>query len=93
MPEPRIRTGLKHFLRGLSPILVVIGGVSFFVGGRVIYEFGRVDRALAEIIGIAVAFACLIGAALAKYVIDDIEWKEANEEASGSDHKTGSGFP
>ena len=88
MPGSRIRIGLKHFLRGLSSILLVICGLSFFFGGRAIHEFGRVDRTLAEVIGIAASFICLIGAAVAKHVIDDIEWKEANEDAAASANKT-----
>ena len=73
---------MKHFLRGLSSFLALIAGLSFFFGGRAIHEFGKVDRSLAEILGIGVAFACLIAIAISKHVIDDIEWKEANEEAS-----------
>ncbi len=53
----------------------VIGAISFLLGGRAIHEFRGVDRLLAELIGIAVAFVCLIGCVLAKHVIDDIEWK------------------
>jgi hypothetical protein len=39
-----------------------------------------VDRLLAEIQGIRVAFACLIAITISEHAIDDIEWKEANEE-------------
>jgi hypothetical protein len=43
-----------------------------------------VDRLLAEILGIGVAFACLIAIAISKHVIDDIEWKKANEEEAAA---------
>jgi hypothetical protein len=82
MTTSQIRTGMKYFLRGLSSFLAVIAGLSFLFGGRAIHEFGKVDRSLAEILGIGVAFACLIAIAISKHVIDDIEWKEANEEAT-----------
>ena len=72
---------LKHFLQGVSSVLIVIAGMSFFVGGRVIHEFGTVDRTLAEIIGIGLAFVCLILVVVAKHKIEDIEWQEQNEEA------------
>ena len=87
MPKSQIRTELKHFLRGLSSPLAVIAGLSFLFGGRAIHEFGKVDRLLAEILGIGVAFACLIAIAISKHIIDDIEWKEANAEAAASDSK------
>lgn len=73
------KAALKHFLRGPSSVLGIVAGLSFFFGGRVIHEFGRVDRTLAEIMGIALAFLCLIGIAVAQHAIDDIEWQEANE--------------
>ncbi len=82
MPKSQIRTGMKYFLRGLSSFLAVIAGLSFFFGGRAIHEFGKVDRLLAEILGIGVAFACPIAIVITKHVIDDIEWKEANKEVA-----------
>lgn len=82
MPKSQIRTGMKYFLRSLSSFLAVIAGLLFFFGGRAIHEFGKVGRSLAEILGIGLAFACLIAIAISKHVIEDIEWKEANEEAA-----------
>jgi hypothetical protein len=84
MPKSQIKTGMKYFLRGLSSFLAVIAGFSFLFGGRAISAFGKVDRLLAEILGIGVAFACLIAMAISKHVIDDIEWKEANEEEAAA---------
>ena len=87
MPKWQIRSGMKYFLRGLSSFLAVIAGLSFLFGGRAIHEFGNVDRLLAEILGIGVAFACLIAIVISEHVIDDIEWKEANEEPAASASK------
>jgi hypothetical protein len=84
MPPSGTKAALKHLLRGLSSVLGIVAGLSFFFGGRAIHELGRVDRTLAEIIVIALAFVCLIGIAVAKHVIDDIEWREANELAAAS---------
>ena len=81
MPQHATRSTLKHFLQGVSSVLIVIAGMSFFFGGRAIHEFGTVDRTLAEIIGIGLAFLCLILGVVAKYKIEDIEWQEQNEEA------------
>jgi len=64
----------------MSSVLIVIAGMSFFFGGRAIHEFGTVDRTLAEIIGIGLAFLCLILVVVAKYKIEDLEWQEQNEE-------------
>jgi hypothetical protein len=72
----------------MALFLAVIAGFSFLFCGRAISAFGKVDRLLAEILGIGVAFACLIAIAISKHVIDDIEWKKANEEeAAASDSK------
>ena len=81
MPRSAIRTTLKSFLRGLSTVSFAIAGLSFFFGGRAIHEFGGVERMLAEIVGIGIAFVCLIVGAIAKHKIGDIEWEEQNEDA------------
>jgi hypothetical protein len=81
MPQHTLRSTLKHFLQGSWTVLAVIAGISFFVGGRAIHEFGGVDRTLAEIIGIGIAFLCLILGAVGKCNLEDIEWQEQNEEA------------
>ena len=46
---------LKRLLQGLGWLLMVIGGLSFWVGGRAIGEFGKVDRILAEMLGLGIA--------------------------------------
>jgi|GEM_PF-5937531 len=81
MPRHAIRSTLKDFLEGVWPVFPVIAGLSFFFGGRAIHDFGGVDRTLAEMIGIGVAFLCLILGAIGKYKVEDIEWQEQNEEA------------
>lgn len=81
---PPTENRLKYLLRGLSSAVAITAGIFFLFGGRAIHEFGGVDRWLAELIGIGVAFLCLIGYVVARHVIDDIEWKEANEEYSSA---------
>ena len=84
-----IRTNTKHLLRRLMYVLCAIGGLAFLFGGVLIHIVWNLDRFLGELIGIALAFACLICGAVANHVIDDIEWREANEEAAVSDRKAG----
>lgn len=61
-----MRWAAKYLLAGLGWILLVIAGLSFFVGGRAISEFGKVERILAEVLGIAIAIACAALGVLAK---------------------------
>jgi hypothetical protein len=49
------RSALRAFLRGLSWLLLAVAGLSFWVGGRAISEFGKVDRILAEFLGLSLA--------------------------------------
>jgi len=49
---------VKLLLRGLAWLLFVIGGLSFLVGGRMISESWKIDRILAEMIGLGIAGAC-----------------------------------
>jgi hypothetical protein len=81
MPRSAIRTTLKSLLQGLSTVSFALAGLSFFFGGRAIHEFGGVERMLAEMVGIGVAFVCFIIGVIAKGKIDDIESEEQNEEA------------
>ncbi len=46
---------IKPIINGLSWMLIGIGGMSFRVGGRALHEFAGVDRAIAEIEGLAAA--------------------------------------
>ena len=45
----------KHALRGLSWLLFVVAGLLFWVGGRAISEFAKVERILAEFMGLLLA--------------------------------------
>jgi len=49
----------KALKRGIAWLLFVIGGLSFWVGGRAISEFGKVDRIISEMLGLGIAGACL----------------------------------
>jgi uncharacterized membrane protein len=75
------RSALQYILQGAASALLAIAGIYFFFDGRAIHDFGGVDRTLAEIVGIGGAFLCLIIAVAGKYKIDDIDWREQNEEA------------
>jgi hypothetical protein len=81
MTRHNLRSTLKRFLQGVSPLLFALGGLSFLFGGRAIHEFEGIDRTLAEIIGLGLAFLGLILGMVGKYKIEDIEWQEQNEEA------------
>ena len=43
---------LKALQQGLGWVLMLIGGLSFLVGGRAISEFGKVDRTFGEVLGL-----------------------------------------
>jgi hypothetical protein len=61
-----MRSAAKYLLRGLGWVLFVIAGLSFWAGGRAISEFGKVERILAEVLGIGIAIACGVLGFLAK---------------------------
>jgi hypothetical protein len=44
---------IKQIVGGLSWMLVAGGGISFWIGGRALHEFAGIDRAIAEIEGLA----------------------------------------
>jgi hypothetical protein len=49
---------VKLLLRGLAWLLFMIGGLSFWAGGRLISESWKIDRILAEMIGLGIAAVC-----------------------------------
>jgi hypothetical protein len=49
------RSVLKSFLLGSSWLLLGIAALAFWFGGRAIHEFGKVDRLLAELLGLSIA--------------------------------------
>jgi hypothetical protein len=67
------KPALKAFLHGLAWFSLVVAGLSFWVGGRAISEFGKVDRIMAEFLGLSIAG----GAGLLGYIL--------KEKANGRD--------
>jgi hypothetical protein len=56
---------IKPIVTGLSWVLIAIGGMSFWVGGRTLHEFAGIDRAIAEVAGLAgAALLIALGAGL-----------------------------
>ena len=51
------RTVTSSLLRGAAGFLGVAAGVSFFVGGRALHEFGKIDRTVGEMVGLVLAAA------------------------------------
>jgi hypothetical protein len=60
------KLALKSLLRGIAWLLFAVAGLSFWMGGRVIGEFAKTERTLAEIEGIGLALACAGLGAVAK---------------------------
>ena len=66
------RSFWKVFLHGLAWILFAVAGVAFWVGGRAISEFAKIDRILAEMLGLGIAFATGVLAYILKSTADDL---------------------
>jgi len=66
------RSVLKAFLRVGSWLLLGIAGIAFWVGGRAISEFGKVDRILAEFLGLLIAVVTGIVGYVLKTSADDL---------------------
>jgi hypothetical protein len=66
------RSFWKAFLHGLAWILFAVAGLAFWVGGRAISEFGKVDRILAEMLGLGIAFASGALGYILKTTADDL---------------------
>lgn len=49
------RSFWKAFLHGLAWVFFAIAGIAFWGGGRAISEFGKIDRILAEMLGLGFA--------------------------------------
>ena len=69
---PATRSLLKPFLHGLAWILFTIAGLVFLAGGKIITESGKVDRILAEMLGIMIAFAIGAVGYVFKNIGDDV---------------------
>ena len=91
MSRPKARTTLKYLLKGLSKLLFLVGALFFLVGGRAIHEFGHVERVLAEVLGLATAAVLFFCGYMAKSAIEDLEWEQANEEATTSAEENSDG--
>jgi hypothetical protein len=71
---------LKACLLGLAWLLFGVAALAFWVGGRAIHEFARIDRILAEVLGLFIALVTgMIGYAL-KTTADDLD---SGEDSSG----------
>jgi hypothetical protein len=66
------RSFSKAFLHGLAWALFAIAGLAFWVGGRAISEFGKIDRILGEMLGLGIAFAIGALGYLLKTTADDL---------------------
>jgi len=51
------RSFWKDFLQGLAWVLFAIAVLAFWVGGSAISEFGKIDRIVAEMLGLLIAAA------------------------------------
>jgi|HubBroStandDraft_5_1064220.scaffolds.fasta_scaffold372504_1 hypothetical protein len=66
------RSVLKAFLRAGSWLFLGIAGVAFFVGGRAISEFAKIDLILSEFLGLLIAGASGAAAYALKNSADDL---------------------
>lgn len=57
---------MKAFFRGLSWLSFIVAGLLFWVGGRAISEFGKIDRVLGEMLGLGLAVLFVGIGAIAK---------------------------
>jgi urea transporter len=62
------RSFWKAFLHGLAGVLFAIAGLTFWAGGKLISESAKMDRILAEMLGLMIAF--LLGAL--GYILKDL---------------------
>ena len=66
------RSFLKAFLHGLAWVFLAIAGVAFWVGGRAISEFGKIDRILSEMLGLGIAAGTGMLGYILKTTADDL---------------------
>jgi hypothetical protein len=78
-----MKTSLKSLLQGLAWLLFVIAGLSFWVGGRAITEFAKMDRLLGEMLGLGFAGACLALGMVLKTLGEPDEVDEHRSSDSG----------
>jgi hypothetical protein len=63
---------LKPLLHGISQLLFVAAGVAFLLGGVVISAAGKVDRILAEMMGMVIAAGLGLLGFIAKRTAEDL---------------------
>lgn len=70
------RSFWKAFLHGLAWIHFAIAGVAFWMGGRAISEFGKIDRILSEMLGLGIAAGTGVLGYILKTTADDLSAKQ-----------------
>jgi hypothetical protein len=68
-----VQSAVKTLFTGTSWLLFASAGLLFFMGGRAFNEFFKIDRIVAEMCGIGLAFLCGALGAAAKSIADDME--------------------
>ena len=76
-----MRNGFRAILTGLSRTLWILGGVSFFFGGRALAEFAHTDRLTGEFIGIAAAVLLLALGGWLNSIAEDLEIFQSQDAA------------
>jgi hypothetical protein len=73
------KSAARALLRGVSWILFAVAGGAFWVGGRAISEFGKIDRVVAEIEGLCLAIVSGALGLWAKSTADDFDKGEESD--------------
>ena len=66
------RSFCKVLLRGLAWVLFAIAGLAFLAGGKIISESEKIDRILAEMLGLGIALATGALGYILKSTADDL---------------------
>ena len=66
------RSFWKALLNGLAWVLFAVAGLTFLAGGKVISESAKMDRMLAEMLGLLIAFALGAVGYVLKNFADDL---------------------
>ena len=69
---------MKALLTGTSQLLLVLAGLLFFVGGRVISALTKTDWLMGEMMAIGVAFVLVIFGVVAKNAADNFDDESAD---------------
>ncbi len=64
----------------MSQILIGIAGLLFLFGGKAISEFAKMDRLLAEMLGIGLAFVFGACGMMAKSAADDLDCEDPDAQ-------------